>query len=431
MRGGTAARNPYLYNSDPMPGRVCLAVVAGPIQGRQFAFEEHDTFLFGRSPDCHAQLAEADGTASRHHFLLEVNPPAARLRDLGSLNGTYVNGTKYGGRGTMTLEKARQQRWPEVDLRDGDGIRVGTTVFEVHVEGTDPDTGPRTEDEEAVTPAPLAPPSVIAGFEVGPLLGRGGMGTVYQATRTVDGAVVALKLMRPEVVIDTKSRETFAREIEVTASLRHPNVVALYGYGTEGDTFFFALEYCPGGSVAQVMLKRDGPLEVEAAVRVTLEALEGLAYAHDQGFVHRDIKPENILLLDAEMKTAKLADFGLAKSFELAGLSGMTATGMVAGTLYFMPREQITHFRLLRPASDVWSMGATLYHMLTLRYPRDFPPEADPLNVILAGGTLPLRERDPWLPARLAEVVDRAVADDLAERYATAAEFRDALRRAL
>jgi len=106
-------------------------------------------------------------------------------------------------------------------------------------------------------------------------------------------------------------------------------------------------------------------------------------------------------------------------------------TGMVAGTLYFMPREQITHFRLLRPASDVWSMGATLYHMLTLRYPRDFPPEADPLNVILAGGTLPLRQRDPWLPARLAEVVDRAVADDLAERYATAAEFRDALRRAL
>ena len=91
-----------------MPGRVCLAVVAGPIQGRQFAFEDHDTFLFGRSPDCHAQLAEADGTASRHHFLLEVNPPAARLRDLGSLNGTYVNGTKYGGRGTMTLEKARR-----------------------------------------------------------------------------------------------------------------------------------------------------------------------------------------------------------------------------------------------------------------------------------------------------------------------------------
>jgi serine/threonine protein kinase len=411
-----------------MPGRVSLAVVAGPIQGRQFAFEDHDTFLFGRAPDCHAQLAEADTTASRHHFLLEVNPPAARLRDLGSLNGTYVNGTRYGGRGTMTLEKAQQQRWPEVDLRDGDGIRVGTTVFEVHVEGTEPDTDPR-EDEPPVTPAPLAVPSGFAGFEIGPLLGRGGMGSVYKATRTKDGGVVALKLTRPGVVVDTKSREAFAREVEVTASLRHPNVVALYEHGLEGDVFYFALEYCPGGSVASVLLKRDGPFEVETAVRVTLEALEGLAYAHERGFVHRDIKPENILVADGAMKTAKLADFGLAKSFEMAGLSGMTATGMVAGTMYFMPREQITHFRLLRPASDVWSMGATLYHMLTLRYPRDFLPGVDPLHVILSGGTLPLRQRDPWLPAELAAVVDRAVMDDLAQRYATAAEFRDALRK--
>jgi serine/threonine protein kinase len=414
-----------------MPGRVSLAVVAGPIQGRQFAFEDHDTFLFGRSPECHAQLAESDTTASRHHFLLEVNPPAARLRDLGSLNGTYVNGTKYGGRGALSLEKAQQQRWPEVDLRDGDGIRVGTTVFEVHVEGgTEIDTGPRHEDAEA-SAAPRAAPAAVAGYEVGPLLGRGGMGTVYRARRKSDGAVVALKLMRPEVVVDGHSREAFAREIEVTASLRHPNVVALYDHGIEGDTFFFALEYCPGGSLSAVLLKREGPLEVETAVRITLDALEGLSYAHEKGFVHRDIKPENILLAEPEMTTAKLADFGLAKSFELAGLSGMTATGMVAGTLYFMPREQITHFRLLRPASDVWSMGATLYHMLTLRYPRDFLPGVDPLHVILSGGTLALRQRDPWLPEGLAEVVDRAVADDLGQRYETAGDFRNALRRAL
>jgi serine/threonine protein kinase len=243
--------------------------------------------------------------------------------------------------------------------------------------------------------------------------------------------VVALKLMRPEVVVDGHSREAFAREIEVTASLRHPNVVALYDHGIEGDTFFFALEYCPGGSLSAVLLKREGPLEVETAVRITLDALEGLSFAHQKGFVHRDIKPENILLADEEMATAKLADFGLAKSFELAGLSGMTATGMVAGTLYFMPREQITHFRLLRPASDVWSMGATLYHMLTLRYPRDFLPGVDPLHVILSGGTLPLRQRDPELPERLAEVVDRAVTDDLGQRYETAVDFREALRRTL
>ena len=414
-----------------MPARVSLDVVAGPIQGRQFAFEDHDTFLFGRSPDCHAQLAESDTTASRHHFLLEVNPPAVRLRDLGSLNGTYVNGTKHGGRGALSLEKAQQQRWPEVDLRDGDGIRVGTTVFEVHVEGgTESDTGPRSGDD-VVPPPPRAVAAVIAGYEVGSVLGSGGMGTVYRARRLSDGGVVALKLMRPEVLVDSRSRESFAREIEVTASLRHPNVVALYDHGIEGDTFYFALEFCPGGSLSAMMLKRDDPLDVETAGRMTLDALEGLSYAHEKGFVHRDIKPENILLAGAEGSTAKLADFGLAKSFEMAGLSGMTATGVVAGTLYFMPREQITHFRLLRPASDVWSMGATLYHMLTLRYPRDFRPGVDPLQLILSGGTLPLRQRDPELPAPLAEVVDRAVADDLGQRYETAGDFREALRRAL
>src|SRR5947207_3331969 len=119
-----------------MPGRVCLDVVAGPIQGRHFEFDAHDTFLFGRSPDCHAELSADDSTASRHHFLLEVNPPAARLRDLGSLNGTYVNGQKYGGRGRhLTPEEGARQPLPQVDIKDGDTIRVGATVFNVRVEG--------------------------------------------------------------------------------------------------------------------------------------------------------------------------------------------------------------------------------------------------------------------------------------------------------
>jgi serine/threonine protein kinase len=258
-----------------MPGRVCLAVVAGPIQGRQFAFEDHDTFLFGRSPDCHAQLAEDDGTASRHHFLLEVNPPAARLRDLGSMNGTYVNGTKYGGRGSMTLEKARQQRWPEVDLRDGDGIRVGTTVLRGprRGDGAGQRSAATTAGRHARAHGPAshgrrlrgsAPCSAAAGWD--PC-------TRPRAGRT--GAVVALKLMRPEVVVDTKSRETFAREIEVTASLRHPNVVALYEHGWRATPSTSRLEYCPGGSLAHVLLSARTRWRWSPAVRVILEALEG------------------------------------------------------------------------------------------------------------------------------------------------------------
>ena len=191
-----------------MPPRVRLEVVEGPIAGRQFVFDGHDTLLFGRAVDCHARLAEQDGKASRHHFLLEVNPPAARLRDLGSLNGTWVNGTRYGGRGALSPEEAARQAWPQVDVGDGDTIRVGSTVFAVRVD-RDPhqDTGPL---EQLLAVAPAAPrASRIGDYELGVLLGKGGMGSVYKARRRSDGMVVAFKLTRPEMVVEPLAREVF------------------------------------------------------------------------------------------------------------------------------------------------------------------------------------------------------------------------------
>src|SRR5574341_2246045 len=118
-----------------MPGKVVLKVTNGPMRGKTFTFDEHDTFIFGRARDCHARLSQDDTTASRHHFLLEVNPPDVRVRDLGSLNGTYINGKKYGGRREgETPEEAAQRKLPEVDLKDRDKIGVGETVFLVNIE---------------------------------------------------------------------------------------------------------------------------------------------------------------------------------------------------------------------------------------------------------------------------------------------------------
>ena len=407
-----------------MPGRVTLLVTAGPIQGTRFEFTEHDTFLFGRSPDCHARLSPGDVSASRHHFLLEVNPPAARLRDLGSLNGTHVNGTRHGGRARHeTPEEATRRAHPQVDLKDGDRIRVGATLLTVAVAGA------------TATPPPRPAPSlegrtgdVVGDYELGPLLGRGGMGAVYRARRRSDGGDVAVKLLLPRLGAGPEAHAHLLREAEVMRRLRHPNIVALLDSGEDGQGFFWAMEYCPGGSV-QARVRLEGPLPLEVAGPLALQATEGLAFAHAAGFVHRDIKPDNLLMGPDE--AAKLADFGLAKSFEQAGLSGMTATGASAGTLSFMPREQITSFRQLRPASDVWSMGATLYYMLTRQYTRDFSGRKDPLAVVLAGRIVPLRRRAPHLPAAVAAVVDRAIADDPDRRYPSAVELRDALREAL
>jgi serine/threonine protein kinase len=271
----------------------------------------------------------------------------------------------------------------------------------------------------------------VPGYAIDRRIGRGGMGEVFQARRLRDGREVALKLMRPEMGGDAEARAGFLREIDVMARLRHPHIVAVLDRGSAGDAFFLAMEYCAGGSLSSAIARQQGPLPEAAAVRLGLQVLDALADAHARGFVHRDIKPENVLLADEALAVAKLADFGLAKSFQDAGLSGMTATGAVAGTPQFMPREQLTNFRLVRPSGDVWSLAATLYHVLTLDYPREFPFGVEPLQVILEGPIVPLRDRRPDLPAKLGAVIDKGLADDVAVRYPDAQTMRAALRGAL
>lgn len=407
-----------------MPGNVSLVVTAGPIRGQRFDFPGHDTFLFGRAPDCHARLAASDASASRHHFLLEVNPPLARLRDLGSLNGTHVNGVRHGGRPAgESPEEAAARRGVEVDLRDGDEIRVGATVIRVEVAAP-----PLEAQAPPPEPADVAPGRTVGPYEIQRLLGKGGMGAVYLARHSGSGPEVALKVMLPKMVVDEGVQEIFLREIEVTRALRHPNVVGLLDFGKHEGRFYFALEFCPGGSVEALRRRLGGRVPLPATLRIAVDALEGLAAAHAAGFVHRDLKPDNVLL--GETGAARLADFGLAKSFQQAGLSGMTATGTVAGTFQFMAREQLTSYREVRPTTDVWSMAATLYFLLTGQYPRDFENQ-DPLAVILRGGVVPLRRRDLSLPEDLAVVIDRALDDEPSRRFPTAREFVSALRGAL
>jgi serine/threonine protein kinase len=400
-----------------------------------------------------------------------VNPPRACLRDLGSLNGTHVNGVRRGGRRPdESPEEGARRAATELDLKDGDEIRVGATHLKVEIEGpaSCSECGRPIADDErercewvngtwlceacrrgTVTSAPgptnrpgpttpagtgpepddLAAGSTVADYEIERLLGRGGMGAVYLAREGANGRHIALKLMLPRTQVDEAAQEIFLREIEVTRALRHQNIVALLDFGKHEGRFYFALEYCPGGNADELVGSTGGALGLPQVLRLAAGALDGLAAAHAAGFVHRDIKPDNLLL--AADGTAKLADFGLAKSFQQAGLSGMTATGAVAGTFYFMPREQLTNFRQVRPVSDVWSMAATLYYLLTTEYARDFKSKPDPLAVILRGGVIPIRDRDPFLPDDLADVLDRALLDDPEQRYPDAGEFLAALRAVL
>jgi eukaryotic-like serine/threonine-protein kinase len=496
-----------------MPGKITLQVVEGPLKGQVFDFQDHDTFIFGRHPDCHAKLSDNDTTASRHHFLLEVNPPDARIRDLGSLNGTYVNDRKFGGREEWeSPEQGAVKLFPEVDMKDGDRIRVGETVLLVAVDlpsacrccntpipeafrsHCQRDVSgficPQCVEQQKTILAPSDKPDrprcmqcgkdvslemgarrsgdyiceacrqvmqsnpvqglaaaligkyqkVIAiapgtgeipGYRVREMLGQGGMGAVYLATRERDGASVAIKIMLSKVAVDEQSREAFHREITMTKRLRHPNIVELYEQGSAGAGFYFVMEYCPGGCLDSLRRERGGSLALGEALPIILQALEGLAYAHGQGIVHRDIKPQNILLTSKTGGLAKIADMGLAKNFEKAGFSGMTLTGSAGGTPLFMPKEQVVNFKYVNPASDVWSMAATLYALLTGSSPYQINRGDAPLEAVLKGRVVPIRDRDEGIPPRLAEVIDRALAVEVGARYQGAGQFLEALRAAV
>ncbi|MFE4399140.1 MULTISPECIES: protein kinase [Streptomycetaceae] len=447
---------------------VVLHQVGGPGTGDEHVFTERTTCLLGRAAECMPRLPddERHRTVSRHHCLLDINPPDIRIRDFGSLNGTYVNGRKIGQRArNQSPEEGAALDLPEHDLADGDEIRIGDTVFRVgrsaptlrlrpaRCAACGRDTADEADgrDGSYVCATCRAEPGMVlrqllalarqgggavaslADYELSAQLGRGGMGTVHLARHRGTGREVALKLMLPKVAASTRARALFLREVAVTRTLHHPNIVTLHEVGFAGGTFFFTLEYCRGGSVEDLLGRRGGRLPADEAVPLALQALAGLAHAHAAGVVHRDLSPGNLLLDHGPdgRPVTKVADFGLAKAFDQAGLSGLTRTGTTAGKPSCMPRQQIVNFRYATPEVDVWGLAACLYRMLTGRYPRPFPPGTDPWQVVLQTPATPLREVAPHLPRRLAEVVDQALREQPAIGFPDAAAFAAALREAL
>jgi hypothetical protein len=455
-----------------MSDKVTLEVVSGPMKQATFAFDEHDTFLFGRGTDCHARI-DMDRLVSRHHFLLEANPPDVRIRDLGSRNGTYVNGVRHGGRARdEDAKQGASRHYPEIDLHDGDKIRVGMTTIHVTIEAPPRQTvlepllcdhcgqdvgsevhqsrqgeylcqacqsellasssGLRQLILKAGRESREAAPPNLAGYDIGEKIGKGGMGVVYKGVRKSDGMTVAIKVMLAKIAVNEKTRRLFLREIDITRQLDHPHIVSLLDSGAAGSAFYFIMDYCGGGSIEHLVQRHGNKLPLPLAAPLLLQCLDGLEYAHQAGIIHRDLKPQNILLDNRDGQTmARIADFGLAKSMASAGLSGMTATGTYGGSYRFMPREQIVSFKFFRPVSDLWSLVATFYNILTGQFALDFPPDRDPVDIVLSEQAVPLRQRDASMSPAVAKVIDRALLPTVEDRYQSAAELKQALQRAL
>ena len=428
--------------------RVTLHVVAGPQTGRDFYFDEHDTFMIGRSEDAQFCLPH-DRFFSRHHCLIEIAPPQAFMRDLGSTNGTYVNG--------MRVETAH--------LKSGDRIQGGETVLEVEVstgiEAFDDDGGKfvstlvsmvNVECLNCRAPAafeathPVARlsyicddcreelkknPQPIPNYQMIRVIGQGGMGSVMLARSESDGKVVAIKTLLPEVAVSEQSLKRFLREIEVASSLQHPNIVRYIEHGKHNGLVYLVTEFVVGMDASRLARNRAGRLDYKEVVRIIEQTLSALDFAHNQGFIHRDIKEQNILIQgEYPDSIAKLTDFGLSKSFKETGMSGVTMVGDVAGTIAYMPPEQVRDFKDVKPPADIYAVGMTAYTLLTGANALDISSKAgiaETIKAIFEKPIVPLRDRLPDLPPNLAAVIETALAKHVEQRWRTAGAMRAAL----
>ena len=269
-------------------------------------------------------------------------------------------------------------------------------------------------------------------------IGVGGMGVVYEAWHKRTGRVVGLKELLPDKLMDEKNLKVFHREISISRDLIHPNIVRFYDSFSRKRKPYLVTEYLPGGNAEDRLLKQKGPFPIDKACRIILEVLEGLSYANERGIVHRDVKPQNILF-DGNGK-AKLSDMGLAKSFELAGQSGITAPGEIGGTILYMAPEQILDFRFVKPPADVYSIGVCLYYFLTGKFPYEFPSSLDallgmvgikkvkhPFTIVLEDEPIPILERKPDIPKPLASIIDRCLRKRQEERFRDGGELKGAI----
>lgn len=253
-------------------------------------------------------------------------------------------------------------------------------------------------------------------------IGRGGMATVYLARDVKHERRVALKVLNPELgaVLGT---ERFLAEIRVTANLQHPNLLPLFDSGEAGGLLFYVMPYVEGESLRD-RLNREKQLPVDEAIHIATAVASALEYAHQHGVIHRDLKPENILLQAGQ---PVVADFGIALAVSNAGGARITQTGLSLGTPQYMSPEQATGDRVLDARSDIYSLAAVLYEMLTGEPPHSGTTAQAIIAKVLTDKPRSIRLSRDTVPPPVEAAVERALAKLPADRFHSAREFADAL----
>jgi serine/threonine-protein kinase len=256
-------------------------------------------------------------------------------------------------------------------------------------------------------------------------LGRGGMGTVYEATRNWDNLRVALKVLRRTLMDEPVYVGRFLREAQSAANLHHPNIVEVHEIGQATQHYYFSMEFVDGESLRKRLCRQE-KLSAKEALGLMLQAARGLAYAWERGIVHRDVKPSNLMI--RKDGVLKVTDLGLARYSEVTG--ELTESGESLGTPAYMAPEQVLNAKHADFRADIYSFGATFYQALTGRTPFVGATPLEIIRQLQHDQPRPVRGLAPEVPEHVAYIVETMLAKDPKERYQSAGELLSALETA-
>jgi serine/threonine-protein kinase len=494
--------------------QIKLEVIKGPEKGKVFVLNEPTTCLAGRSREARFRFGEDDPYISRRHFLLEVAPPKVYFRDLDVTNSSKVNDriveeeilsdgdiievgytqlkvfinlalkaeTLHCAECGKSFEIYDDESPAQVcadcltdvqeEQRRQDALKV-EGPFKARCQCGKDLTNQANSDgrarelagkvtyacEKCMARLKEDKGQKIDHYELIKFLGKGGMGQVYLAWHKPTVRIVAFKEMN---IPNDQLAARFAREIRIMKKVAHENVLCFIdsGQSRKSGKPYLTMEYASGGCLED-LVKGNGSLPAGSIVEFIIKSLDGLKFIHRAGIVHRDLKPENILLKGngGEELVPKIADFGLSREFSRAGGSQLTQLGTALGTVLYMPPEQIMDAHNVKETADVYSMGATLYYLLSGRYPFNFPTKSEvqqffeenkkkvrtfqeafklmieikklktPHLIVLTEEPVPIRKRCPQIHPGLARIVDNALKKDASRRFQTADDFKRELER--
>ncbi len=368
-------------------------------------------------------VIEGQGVADVHCAIGRAKGGGWGLKDLGSEHGTIVNGERVQAHkleaGDLVLVGSRRLRVVDPASKSAEPPRAAPAPTSAPVAPSAPTQFAPQASVPAEAPRGLA----VKGYRVERALGRGGMGEVYLAVQESLGRPVALKVLAAKLAADADFVKRFQAEARAAAALNHPNVVTVHDVWEESGRHFLAMEYMDKGNLEQ-RLQREGRLNPKEAIEILSDAAKALVYAELRGIIHRDIKPAN--LMQNAVGTTKLADLGLAMHLEAEATE--SDNKKIFGTPHFISPEQARGEKVdIR--SDLYSLGATMYRLISGRTPFEGASTRDILRGHFLEAPKPLAELAPQTPPALAEMVHRLLAKKPDERYASAGVLLQEIER--